>query len=98
MPSTGSHPHPSLRPGAESVAATLTRRHPRRQPLPTPSNRAPCRRQRRRGHRQPSPRASHNKTRAYAAHLLPPAPQPLPWSWGCGCSLYPPPPARPAAL
>jgi hypothetical protein len=76
----------------------LTRRHSRRQPLPTPSNRAPCRKQRRRGHRQPSPRASHNKARAYAAHLLPPAPQPLPWGWGCGCSLYPPPPARPAAL
>eukprot|EP00962_Isochrysis_galbana_P025912 scaffold8007_cov78-Isochrysis_galbana.AAC.1 len=43
-------------------------------------------------------RAGRNKTRAYAAHLLPPAPQALPWGWGRGCSLYPPPPARPAAL
>jgi len=80
MPPTGSDRHPGLNPGAEGVAATLTRRQPRRQPLSTPRNRTPRLQQRRRGHWPPLLRASRNKARARAMHRLPPALRPPPWS------------------
>eukprot|EP00962_Isochrysis_galbana_P003016 scaffold842_cov112-Isochrysis_galbana.AAC.1 len=94
---TCSHKHAQLRAGAGGPAAAFIRRQPRGQPLPRIEIAPSPLQQRRRGQGEPPPRASRNYSRAYAAHLLPPARPAARWGWGPGYRLYSPPAARPAA-
>eukprot|EP00962_Isochrysis_galbana_P016927 scaffold4851_cov126-Isochrysis_galbana.AAC.3 len=89
------HRHAQLRAGAGGPAAAFIRRQPRDQPLPRLKIAPPRLQQRRRGQGEPPPRANRNYSRAYAAHLLPPARPAARWGWGPGCRLHPPPAARP---